>query len=66
MDTSALLRRARLPSTDPRTENLARKMYEANNPGGMSWVQRGWTVRETWLDKARQKLAGIVEAPDRA
>jgi hypothetical protein len=33
-------------------EALARKLYEASNPGGVSWVRCGWTVRETWLDKA--------------
>lgn len=39
-------------------ERLAQKMYEANNPGDIPWVGRGWDVRKAWLSKARQRFEG--------
>jgi len=32
-------------------------MYEASEPGGMLWMQRGWLVREIWLRKAQERIA---------
>jgi hypothetical protein len=39
-------------------ERLARKMYEANHPGGTPWPRRGWDIRQVWLGKARQRIEG--------
>jgi hypothetical protein len=45
-----------VPNVNPITfEKLARKMYEANDPGGLPWVYRGWDVRKAWMDKAQQR-----------
>jgi hypothetical protein len=38
-------------------ERLACKMYEADASDSLPWLRHGWTVRETWLKKAREKLA---------
>jgi hypothetical protein len=51
-----------LSNTDQRrgriVERLARKMYEASEPGNILWLRRGWIVRETWLKKAQERLQG--------
>jgi hypothetical protein len=36
-------------------EALARKLYEASSPGGISWLRCGWTIREVWLSQAQQQ-----------
>jgi hypothetical protein len=46
-------------------ERLAQKMYEASEPGNMLWLRRGWTVREIWLKKARERLEGAGKPVDR-
>lgn len=40
-------------------ERLARKLYDANDPGDIPWARRGWDVRKGWLNQARQKLEGV-------
>src|SRR5690242_12349337 len=36
-------------------EALARKLYEASSPDGISWLRCGWTIREVWLGLALQQ-----------
>jgi hypothetical protein len=36
-------------------EALARKLYEASSPDGISWLRCGWTVRDVWLGQALQQ-----------
>jgi hypothetical protein len=36
-------------------ETLARKLYEASEPDGISWLRLGWTVRESWQNRALQE-----------
>jgi len=51
-----------LSNTDLRhgriVERLAQRMYEASEPGNILWLRRGWIVRESWLKKAQERLAG--------
>ena len=62
-------RKSKLLSFGPpnlRVERLARKMYEASNPDGKSWLQHGWTIREAWLNEARRRLGKDLDAPEPA
>jgi hypothetical protein len=58
-----------LSNTDSRrariVERLARRMYEANDAGGVPWLQRGWVVREAWLSKAQKKRDSAGSLIDR-
>jgi hypothetical protein len=36
-------------------ETLARKLYEASEPDGVSWLRLGWTERESWQSRALQE-----------
>jgi hypothetical protein len=38
-------------------EELAQILYEANDPSGIPWVKRGLTIRDPWLQVARQQIA---------
>jgi hypothetical protein len=38
-------------------EELAQALYEANDPSGLPWVERGLAVRDPWLEVARQQKA---------
>lgn len=40
-------------------ETLAQQLYEESEPGATPWAQRGRSVREPWIAKAR----GLLEAP---
>src|ERR1700757_1586015 len=61
-DTCVSSWRARLSNTELRkariVERLARKMYEASEQGNILWLRRGWIVRQTWLQKAQERLEG--------
>ena len=37
-------------------EKLAQTLYEASDPDGPPWVNRGRVVREPWLDLARERI----------
>jgi hypothetical protein len=37
-------------------EALAQALYEAEDPGGVSWAKRVQIIREPWLARARRQL----------
>jgi hypothetical protein len=37
-------------------ETLAQALYEAEDPGGITWAKRSQTIREPWLTRARRQL----------
>ncbi len=37
-------------------EALAQALYEAQDPGGITWARRGQIVREPWIARARREL----------
>jgi len=43
-------------------EALAQTLYEANDPGGISWARRTRIVRDPWLVLAEQQLPRIGES----
>ena len=47
-------------------ERLAGRMYNADDPGGIPWLRRGWTVRQAWLRKAQERLEGTDGFGNRA
>jgi hypothetical protein len=46
-------------------EELAQMLYEASDPGGIPWVKRGLTVRDPWLQVARQQIAQSENVSER-
>jgi hypothetical protein len=49
--------RARLPDLSVHdVEALAQKLYEASDPEGTRWAERGLVVRDPWLTVARKRL----------
>jgi hypothetical protein len=47
-------------------ERLARKMYEDSDAGRIKpWLRLGWSVRESWLTKARAALDAPGSTLDR-
>lgn len=45
------------PETRRSVEELAQTLYEASDPNGPPWAQRGRVVREPWLQVARDRIA---------
>ena len=37
-------------------ETLAQALYEASDPGGVPWAQRGRVIRDAWLKVARDQV----------
>jgi hypothetical protein len=46
-------------------EELAQMLYEASDPSGIPWVKRGLTVRDPWLQVARQQIAQSENVSER-
>jgi hypothetical protein len=51
------------PETRRSVEELAQLLYEASDPGGPPWVNRGRVVREPWLQAARERIAQSENRP---
>jgi hypothetical protein len=35
-------------------------MYDASDPGSIPWLRQGWTIRQAWLERARERLEGAA------
>ena len=46
-------------------EELAQALYEASDPSGLPWVERGLAMRDPWLQVARQQIAQSANPPER-
>ena len=47
-------------------EALAQALYEAEDPGDVTWAKRTGVVREPWLRRARQQLKDSQPSRDGA